>query len=178
MTLRLVSMPRGSVPLDLIKQHASIDGSYDDALIDVDLASAVEVVERGAGVGFFGATWEWTADAFPDGDIELDFGPIFSVTSIIYIDADSAEQTLSSGAYTFDGAPNLGAISVVDSWPETAEQANAVRVLFVAGRGIIPAPISRAVRMMMATGYDDRENGGTLTGGAQQLVAQYRRVWF
>lgn len=176
MTLRLVSIP-GSVQglFEAAKDHARVDGHYDDALVDADLASAVEQVERAARVGFVGATWEWYADAFPSGNICIGFGPITEVVSITYRDADGIEQTLDPAEYEADALSQDGVVS--GTWPVAGEYRNAVKVTFKAGDGRIPAPIHRAIRMMVASGYDDREEGGELTGPAQRLVGMYRRPW-
>ncbi|MEE4209342.1 MAG: hypothetical protein V2I43_08765 [Parvularcula sp.] len=177
MSLRMVSMPGGALGLAEIKDHVRIDGAHDDALVDSDLHAAIEQVERAAHVGFCGATWEWAADCFPSGNIEMGFGPVTSVEAITYVDAEGAPQTLAPSAYTFDVVSTAGLIFPLDEWPETHERAN-IRVRFVAGDGTIPAPINRAIRMVIADGYEGRLDGGELTGAAQRMVGQYRRVWF
>lgn len=83
-------------------------------------------------------------DEFPDYD-ERDetiyLPPIQSVTAITYVDTDGATQTLAADQYLVDAVSQPARIvpAYGCSWPAIREQANAVKVRFVAGYGAASA---------------------------------------
>lgn len=167
--LRLVTP--GTPPADIseLRRHARVDHGEDDALLARYLASAVEQVERTSGVGFSGASWRWTG-RFPTGALDVGLAPLAGV-EVTYVDADDVEQTAT--AYTLLSS----CLVPTDTWPATADGSE-VSVEFTSGDGIWPAPLVTAVLMTALSAYESRDGGGALSGPAQMLVGQYRRVWF
>ena len=180
MTVRMVSMPR-PLPVTVadLKPHARVDTAEQDILLESYIEEAIEQVERVSGVGFSGATWEWYANGFPVGKIKIGFGPLTTVSSVTYHDADGVEQTLGAETYTVDDVATDGIIYPVSDWPDTEEgRPNAVKVTFTAGDGTLPGPIRNTIMRLATNAYDDREKGGELTGPAQRMVGMYRRIEF
>jgi uncharacterized phiE125 gp8 family phage protein len=85
-----------------------------------------------------------------------------SITSVIYVDTDGQEQTLSADLYEVDIASDPGWIVPAAStrWPRTMRTINAVRVRFVAGYGDpedVPEKIKTAIKALVAHWYEARE---------------------
>jgi uncharacterized phiE125 gp8 family phage protein len=93
--------------------------------------------------------------------LALPVAPVSSVTSITYVDANGATQTLAVDQYTTaldrDDAVIEPAHNV--TWPDVRCQLGAITVLFVAGSslGDVPHPLKQAMRLLIAHAYDNRE---------------------
>jgi uncharacterized phiE125 gp8 family phage protein len=109
-------------------------------------------------------TWVQTLDQWPlDSDVKLLKAPVSSITSVTYVDAAGATQTLSGSAYVLDAAaPPAGWLLPADgtSWPSTDDVINAVRITMVCGYGAdaasVPAPIINWMLLTIAYLYDQR----------------------
>lgn len=153
---------------DEAKAAARIEVGFteDDSLIDAMIAAARRTCELATGRAFITQTWDWKADAFPDcSEFELPLAPLVSVSSVTYLDADGASQTLSaSTGYQVSTSGVLPRIALAPgaSWPTTeADRLDAVTIRAVHGYGAasaVPAPIARAVALLFATLYDQRED--------------------
>lgn len=126
-------------------------------------------------------------ERYPDA-IVLPLGPLAAVTSITYasemLDGDGQPiiETL-TGYQTSNAAwpprilPRYG-----QCWPCTADVPEAVQIEFVAGYGTpaqVPADIKAAVKLLLGSLFELRENESTvsisvLPMGAQALLAPYR----
>lgn len=128
------------------------------------------------------ATLEYTLDQFPVGHtatitgaahqrtsgIRLPHPPLISVTSVKYIDAAGAEQTLASTVYAVDAKAEPGVVMLAfdKSWPVIRAQASAITITYLAGYGAatdttdlqkqaaVPAAVKLAVKMLVAHWYD------------------------
>ena len=87
-------------------------------------------------------TYQGLLDDFPgnDGEIELPVPPLYSSTTlaITYYDSTGGLQTLSSTVYDLvapTDAPARLAPKSAESWPDTDERPDAVRIAFDAGIG-------------------------------------------
>lgn len=113
--------------------------------------------------------------------------PLISVTSIKYLDANNAEQTLDASEYVVsDSAPGL--ILPVSSWPSTLNSGDAVRVVFETGYSDpgespklsepLPNTIRVAMLMQISDLYENREAQVEKPLSANQtlvnLLAPYR----
>jgi uncharacterized phiE125 gp8 family phage protein len=113
--------------------------------------------------------------------------PLISVTSIKYLDCNNKEQTLDPDEYIVsDSAPGL--ITPVNSWPETSDAGDSLRVVFVTGYSepgespmqseALPKTIKTAMLMQIADMYENREAQGEKPLTANQtlvnLLAPYR----
>ena len=129
----------------------------DDAEL-ADLAfSCREFIERSFNIQMLTATWELTLDAFPEGVIYLPRPPLASVTSIQYYDSANVLQTWSNTNYRVLTTEEPGFIEAVDSWPNTYERSDAVKVTYVAGwshRTLIPAGLTQAIKTRVRWMYE------------------------
>jgi uncharacterized phiE125 gp8 family phage protein len=131
--IRITAAATKPVDLTAAKAHLRVLHSDHDTEITGFIAAATAHAERLTGLAFLSQTWELVLDCFPDEDIEIDLGPVTSVTSITYLDEDGAEQTMSASDYVVDTASRSGRINAPDGWPTARDTLNAVRVRFVVG---------------------------------------------
>lgn len=93
----------------------------------------------------------WSQYRSSNRGIVIPLSPLQSVTSIKYLDTDSAEQTLDPSNYLVQkGEPSRIVLSTTGSWPSTAAVPNAVTVRFVAGYGDAGADVPETARMAIA----------------------------
>jgi uncharacterized phiE125 gp8 family phage protein len=103
-----------------------------------------------------------------------------SVTSVKYLDGDGVEQTLTATTdYVVETAEFVGRIRPAydKDWPDTRDDFNAVRVVFVAGFGAastnIPEPIRAALLLKIGALYNNDE-AASLPGVIEAVIAPYR----
>lgn len=101
-------------------------------------------------------------DCFPCWTLELERPPVTSVTSIQYVDTDGVTQTLSPSLYQVDiySSPARITPAYGQVWPWTRPQMNAVIVSYVAGYAspdLVPGPIRRAIALLAAHLFENRE---------------------
>lgn len=156
MTIRQVAPP-ATLPVTLAeaKTHLRVTHDEDDALIMGLLRAALAYVERDTGRAFESQTWELTIDRFPTSEIMIPMGPLVSVTSVIYTDADGLAQTVPSLDYEVDTVSETGWVSPSVAWPAPMATINAVRVTFVVGLGT-PEDIRQAILLILGLWYDNR----------------------
>jgi len=87
-------------------------------------------------------------DRFPESFV---LPPLQTVTSITYVDALGATQTLASNQYQVDAVSVPARIIPVSgvTWPAVADRMNAVKVRFVAGYGDDPEDVPACVKHWM-----------------------------
>lgn len=157
MRLRLVTAQAGLVTVDEAKQHLRVVGDHDDTLIQALIDAASAHIQRTIGSAVGSQTWEFVAEKFPAGDIEFDFGPVLSITSITYLDVGSAETVMPAEDYTLT-ARMPGVVAPVDAWPETDGSVDAVVIRFVAGdEAGVPVELKQATLLLVGHWYENRE---------------------
>lgn len=169
------------VTLTEAKAHIAVTHSADDAIIQIYLDAAtthLDGAEGALGRCIVTQTWDYTIDAFP-AVITVPLPTLSSVTSITYVDADGATQTLSGSLYRVSGQT----ITPGDNgWPATDNVTGAVTVRFVAGYGVaaaVPAAIKAAILLYIGDLYANREAGGAQVfenPAALRLTRPYK-VW-
>lgn len=178
------------VSLDDAKLHLRITHSSEDTLITALIDVARSHLEGDAGrQGILGRcmvsrTYRLTLDEFPAGrQFDLPQPPLVSVTSIVYRDADDAEQTLSSSLYDVVTDDLTGYVTLHrdQSWPATYDRDDAVQVTFVAGYGAataVPAALRQAMLLHIGSLYANREAESqaapALPPAYAALIANYR----
>lgn len=141
MSLKLIAAPgEDPVSLDEARAHCRITDEVGDALLGLYIKAARKLCESITGRALVTQTWEQKLDDFPRGDksdIQLLRLPVQSVQSVVYVDADSGEQTLASDQYATDLQDSEAWVLPADglTWPTTDDVINAVKVQFVAGYG-------------------------------------------
>lgn len=169
------------------KTHLRVSGSGDDTYIDTLVKSARKHVEAYLGRSLITQTRVLRMDEFPCADaIELPYGPITSVTSVAYLDADGTTQTWSSANYRVDSysVPPRISLAYGISWPTTRGVSHSVTVTYVCGYGAagsnVPAEIVHAIKLIVGHLYETREETSAgyelkeIPMGARALLAPYR----
>ena len=188
MTLTIVTEPVAlAVPVAPdAKVHLTVEHDQHNGLIDGLIRRATKLVEHRVERQLITATWKLTLDQFPPdcdewrrpydwtygqrtAEIELRRPPVQSITSVVYIDSDGAEQTLAASEYQLDAvsSPARLAPAYGKSWPATRSVYNAVTVTFKAGYGdnsdnSIPHTARQAILMLVGYWYENREAVGTV----------------
>ncbi len=128
---------------DIVRQSLALDGTDRDAQVDQLLLSAQAELDGPKGkLGFSVAeqSVELIADSFDCPPIRLPGGPIVDGSVVVtYLDADAAEQTLDSTTYVV-GADGTLTLSDGGSWPDIADQSNAVTVAYDVGISNVDDP--------------------------------------
>jgi uncharacterized phiE125 gp8 family phage protein len=141
-----------------------------DSQIATMLAACIEWFEQETRRAFITQTWQMTLSAFPLGDepIILPRPPLISVTSVAYVDADGASQTLGASSYLVRTKSNPGGIWLAynGSWPTThPEEPEAVTVTYVAGYGAtmdsLPVLARHGVLLLFDHWWRNRGGGAT-----------------
>ncbi len=181
MGLTLVTPPTvWPVTLDEAKAQCRVRHSDEDGLLDRLIAAAIGHIEKELSISIAEQTWELSLDAFSDA-IELRRGPVISVTSVKYSDADGIEQTVSASDYTTDFTSERPWVVLNSdaSWPDTLDGINAVRVRYVAGMAIVPPSLKHAalvgIQRMFERGADPRSDA-ELERAFESLLQPFRRV--
>lgn len=155
-----------SEPLDLDQVRAQvrqIQGVDDTSLLDF-IARVRGCVEDYLHRSLITQTREQVMDCFPRGPVELQFGPVQSLTSITYLDEAGAENTEDNADYDIDiysvparVQPRFGRI-----WPVLSPGLARVRIRYTAGYGTtyetIPQGIKTGMMFMVGHFYEHRED--------------------
>lgn len=173
--LKTVTPPTSEpVTLSVAKAHLKVTDANEDALIASLIVTARREAENRTRRQLMTATYDLTLDAFP-ATIELPRPPLQSVTSITYVDADGATQTLAAEKYTVvndsDGVPARIVPAVDEVWPATKAVPAAVVVRYVAGwagADDVPEPIKQWMLLRIGGLYEQREDVGDV-----QSVGRY-----
>lgn len=180
--MRLVVVtPPAAEPLTLAeaKEHLRVEADFtrDDDVISRQLTTARIKVESLARQSLVTTTYDLYLDGWPCGrTIDFPVGPLVSVSTVVYLDADDAEQTLSSSAYRVStGLPGSLSLKRSESWPTAPVQSDAIRVRFVAGYGAaaaVPTNLKDAILLVLANLYENRgESDAALSRTVRDLVA-------
>jgi len=188
----LVTAP-ATTPVSLAeaKAHLRVTEADDDALIGSLVQAVTARLDGWSGIlgrALVTQTWRQDYQEFPRGDVlRLPLHPVQSVTSVTYIDAAGATQTLSASLYRF-AVDALGPAIVLDDdavWPVTDERPAAVSVMFVCGTAPsqVPGAIKAAMLLMIGDLYRFTESAVSGSVGevpmpvsVQALLEPYRRV--
>lgn len=158
----LITKPaREPITLQQAKDHLNIDFNDDDALIEMIITAAREAVENYTGRILITSTRGHQRDCLDD-VIELPH-TAQSVTSIEYIDADGATQTLAQTEYDLDVNRTPARITrgYDKTYPSVRNTHNAVTITYVSGYGDnaqdVPAPLKSAMLLLIGHLYENRE---------------------
>lgn len=151
----------------------SVNSTVDPELTGF-ISAARQQAERYTAAGIVEQVWTLTLDAFPaSGVIDLPRGPVISIDSITYLDADSnpvvlvdddmAENpTALSDVVALEQNPLSARLVLIDTaWPTTISRRNAVSIAFTVGYGTgptdVPADLKAAILLRVADLYRNRE---------------------
>lgn len=159
----IVITPPADEPITATEAKASpslrVAGATDDTDITALIKTARLMAETHTMHALVTQTLELVLDGFPDGGIVVPMPPLQSVTTIKYIDEDGVQQTLSALLYSVDTntVPGLITPAYGESWPDTRDEINAVRVRYVAGWAVadVPEDIKSWIKITVGTMYDN-----------------------
>lgn len=187
MRVVVITEPPVVLTLDDAKEHLSVDAddTHDDDKIKAYVAAATAHVDGPA--GWLGRslgkqTLELRLCGFSTW-INLPYGPVLSVASIKYDDANGTEQTLDPALYFELGGSICPAANA--AWPAVRPGPESVRVQYDAGyeAGKVPTPIIQAIKLMVGDFYRFTEsatmgavNAVPMSATVERLLAPYR-VW-
>lgn len=133
-------------------QQLFTSGGGDGGLIDFLARAAqaeIEPPESWVGRSLGKQTLELVLDCFPSGSILLPYGPVRSVISVTYIDAEGASQTVPPAGYA-DAGERLRPVAC---WPSSVK--GPVRVRYEAGHDVADPqllPAKHAIALMVQAG--------------------------
>lgn len=176
--LRTVT-PAAAEPVTLAeaKNHARIDESLDDSLVDLMIEAARELVQRFLDRQLITAELEMTLDRFPGGG--LNFGgilhgqtgtillprsPLQTLNSITFVDVSGSTDTFDLADVIVDSNSEPARLTPTSDtvWPVTELEINSVIVNYDAGYGLaqadVPGTIRLAILMLVADMYEHRES--------------------
>jgi uncharacterized phiE125 gp8 family phage protein len=142
------------VTLDEVKAQTRVDGTADDTALTLMIAAARARVEHACGP-IASRTVTVKCDSFDDfAAVPL---PIISVSSVSYVDAAGATQTLSTDVYEVraDGLTGSLALKYAQAWPSIQTDSR-ITVTAVVGRASVPDDLKAVILLMVAQGNDDR----------------------
>jgi uncharacterized phiE125 gp8 family phage protein len=172
MGLTLVSGPSTEpVTLAEAKAHCRVAIADDDGLIAGYILAARIHLENETRRAFLTQTWDATFDyswpmVWDNGRVDYRYqitlpkAPLQSVTSISYVDAAGATQTLAPDQYKVNASGMEGVIEPAYdvTWPYVRPEVNAVTVRFVCGYTQTPDPIRQAMLLLIGHWYENRES--------------------
>jgi len=155
-----------------LKDHLRLtnDDDDEDGYLEGLIVMARRAIEVQTRRSIITQTLQLTLDGFPRGRvIKLPRPPVASVTSVKYDDTAGTEQTLSTDYYQADTYSTPGRVVLKDgySWPSTINNANSVRIVYVAGYGAatdVPEDLIQAIKFLAAHWYANREPVATGPG--------------
>lgn len=180
------------VSLETARLHLRLDteGSPpshpDDSLVEAIITVARESVENFTELTLAVNDFQMKMDVFPTAEINLGTWPVNSITSITYVDANGATQTISANDYALDTFSKPAQVNLAygKTWPMVQNQPNAVTVTFEAGFTGDTSPVSNEMpkalkQAMLLTITDLYENRGAI--GSKQnyeipIMAQYLMI--
>lgn len=179
------TVPPAETPVSLteVKAHCRVTEGDDDAVLSALLAAATDYLDGPHGLlgkCMVTQTWRQRLEEFAD-CIRLTVGPVASVTSINYYDADNAEQTLSATVYELS-RDTLGAyitLKTDQSWPTIYDRKDAVTITFVAGVAAadVPDTLKTAVLMLVSHWDENRDGGSEIPNSVRHLVGIRREMF-
>jgi len=170
-----------AISLAEAKAQCVLEHNDDDALLEALIKSAQDYAEQYIGFAITAQTHIYASDCFPVA-LAIQSPNITSVV-ITYDDKDNVAQILDPSQYWLDDIVYPASITARDTWPETYDKPNAVRVDVTSGEANpanVPAAIKQAMLLLIAHGYANREAEviGTITTnvklGVEQFLDAYR----
>jgi len=172
-----------------VKAFLKIDGTAEDAILTILIASARRAAEEYTKRAFITQTWQLAMDNFciddgilrpafiPTGhDIQLSRQPIQSITAISTVDTAGASATVPSDTYILDAASGRILLAPQKSWPTGLRSSAAVAITFVAGwtnAAKVPEPIKQGILQHVAASFSSRVCAD-IPAGARALYDGFR----
>lgn len=168
------------VSLAEVKTFLRIDGTADDAILNMLIASARRMAEEYTKRAFITQTWQLVMDMFAAWEqvpapgyriaptpflvngsqaIQLSRQPIQEIIEITATDTANIETPVSADVYTLDTASGSILLNEGQNWPTGLRARSAVKVVFVAGwasAADVPEPIKQGIMQHVAASYSNK----------------------
>lgn len=154
-------------PITRDEAKAQIQGLEGITDFDTEITSLIKVARESAEEFTWRAIVQSTCveklNNFPAVKIMLERPPVSSITSITYVDGDGVTKTVSASDYVLCNwvEPCYIVPAVGKSWPSARGGEGDVVITYVAGYAAaadIPDSIKHAIKMMVRTWFDQRED--------------------
>ena len=182
MAWKVTTLPATEIfTLQEVKDYLKVDDSTEDTLISTLLQSARQAAESYLNQALITQTITEKLDRLSNPTIYLSVSPVIAVSSFQYQDGVNSLQTYDAANYVVDTFLKPGRLSLGygKTWPTLYGNINDVTITYTAGYGTepsgVPMQIRQAVLMMVADGYDNREDYiKKLPTASEYLLDQYR----
>jgi uncharacterized phiE125 gp8 family phage protein len=155
-----------------VRTNGRMDSSVDDDTLETLIMASRRVAESYLYRAIPEQNQRLYLNSFPSCEIRLPNPPLRSVSSVQYKTADGW-QTLSSDSYTVHSG-DVGSIRPLNgsSFPNTLDEAESVRIDYVAGYGSgeVPAPIRHAITILATLMYDSPLGCSEIPNGVRWLL--------
>lgn len=160
-TLRRITGPT-TAPVSLSEVKKSLrlsiaNNAHDEVLLSY-IHAGTEQVEQDTNRVLIFQTFELAGDSFPSngGLIGLPQKPIYSISSIHYLDSDGDNEVVDPDIYALDEGGRQVYLQPNESWPSALTHHNSVRVTYVAGYGEEPESVPRLLRDLVILSCEAR----------------------
>lgn len=156
--VRTVAPAAPVISLAEAKRHLRVLHDDDDADITELVEAATAAVEgpNGIGVALTPQTWRLSLDHFPC-EIIIPLGPVTSISSIAYTDADGNPAIVGTWRADLDQQPVRIWPARNAVWPSLVCEPGAVKVTFVCGYTEAPADLKAGIKLLVGHFYEHRE---------------------
>jgi uncharacterized phiE125 gp8 family phage protein len=156
-----------------------VDGSAEDARLQMLLSAAIIQVEDFLGKALGAQQWKLVLDAFSDA-IELPRGPVISLDQVSYVGLDGLARDCDSDFFTLDlvSDPQWIVRNTDATWPDLLDAVNAVAITFTTGftgTRREAAAVRLAVLGLVRQWFDDGIVGA-MPAAVVELLRPYRRI--
>jgi uncharacterized phiE125 gp8 family phage protein len=166
MGLKVITPPAALFTLATLRLWCKLDPVADvhpddDLITGIILPAAHAYAEQVNNRAYGEQTLELALDEFPGTTaIALPRSPATSITSVTYVDAAGATQTLAIDQYALDtySDPSCLVPAYDVEWPDTLDTINAVKVRYVAGAATVPAGVKQAMAWLVGNAYENRNS--------------------
>lgn len=200
-SIRLITAPNQEpVTLNEFKEWAKIDSNAEDSLITGIITTARESAERYMRRSIMTQTRSLTIDMprstldnmLGDGvydlpvtalygdvpkSIELPYGDVRSITSVVTFDTANAQNTYAASNYFLDAGSSRLVLNDTAAWPSNMREKASITITYVAGYATInevPRSIKSAILMHAMQMYDERTLC-EMTENCKNLLGNYRK---
>lgn len=155
----LVTAPTiDAVTIEQAKKQCEIadsDTAHDQHFYEL-IGRATNELEADCDICIYPQTWRLSTDVIQDG-IQLQKGPIQSITSIKYYSTEGVQTTLASTVYSLDTANRTIRLNYNKYWPATIPRWDAWEITYLCGYSTIPPMAIQAMLILIEKYFLGRE---------------------
>ncbi|HMQ94156.1 MAG TPA: head-tail connector protein [Amaricoccus sp.] len=185
----LSAPPAAAVPVRAFAEHLRLgsgfaDDGAQDQLLELYLRSAMAAIEARLGRVLLARPYSWTVTHWREESCQgLPVGPVISVESITFQEADGSETEAEAGTWSvLRDAQRPRLVGKFGRSLPRIPRGGQAEIRFTAGFGPgwedVPHDLRQAVLMLAAHFYENRAEGGTAAGampfGVLVLIEAYR----